>query len=102
MEDCEFGIGRLIHFLIIPCSKWQRTFNWNTRGLASWPKEQLDEDPSLFSRHNILLSGARAWGEICTSITTGNCACSGSRTKEERDWVAPAGQAAELEEANVY
>jgi hypothetical protein len=36
-------------------------------------------------------SGARACGEICTSTTTGNCACSGSCTKEERDWVAGGG-----------
>ena len=47
-------------------------------------------------------SGARACGEICTSTTTGNCACSGSCTKEERDWVAGAnGQLAEVEETNV-
>ena len=46
-------------------------------------------------------SGARACGEICTSTTSGNCACSGSCTKEERDWVAGAGAVA-LEEENVY
>ena len=47
-------------------------------------------------------SGARACGEICTSTSTGNCACSGSCTKEERDWVAGAGgQVAEIKEENV-
>lgn len=47
-------------------------------------------------------SGARACGEICTSTTTGNCACSGSCTKEERDWVAGAGgEFAEIEETYV-
>lgn len=47
-------------------------------------------------------SGARACGEICTSTTTGNCACSGSCTAEERAWVAGAGgQFAEIEETNV-
>ena len=47
-------------------------------------------------------SGARACGEICSSTTTGNCACSGSCTKEERDWVAGGGgQFAEIEETNI-
>jgi hypothetical protein len=47
-------------------------------------------------------SGARACGEICTSTTTGNCACSGSCTAEERTWVTGAGsQFAEIEETNV-
>lgn len=44
-------------------------------------------------------SGARACGEICTSTTAGNCACTGSCTKEERDWVA--GQHAAVEEADI-
>jgi len=47
-------------------------------------------------------SGARACGEICTSTTAGNCACSGSCTADERAWVSGAGgQVAEVEEANV-
>jgi hypothetical protein len=47
-------------------------------------------------------SGARACGEICSSTTTGNCACSGSCTKEERDWVAGGGgELAEIEETNI-
>lgn len=47
-------------------------------------------------------SGARACGEICTSTSTGNCACSGSCTAEERAWVGGAGgQVAEVEETNV-
>ena len=47
-------------------------------------------------------NGARACGEICTSTTTGNCACSGSCTAEERTWVSGAGsQVAEIEETNV-
>ena len=47
-------------------------------------------------------SGARACGEICTSTTTGNCACSGSCTAEERAWVTGAGgQFAEVEESDV-
>lgn len=45
--------------------------------------------------------GARACGEICTSTTSGNCACSGSCTKEERDWVAGGGGFFEIEETNV-
>ena len=36
-------------------------------------------------------SGARACGEICSSLPNGNCACSGSCSKEERDWVAGGG-----------
>ena len=36
-------------------------------------------------------SGARACGEICSSTPSGHCACTGSCTKEERDWVAGAG-----------
>ncbi len=47
--------------------------------------------------------GARACGEICSSTTTGNCACSGACTAEERAWVAGAGGSfAEVEEGNVY
>jgi hypothetical protein len=47
-------------------------------------------------------SGARACGEICSSLPNGNCACSGSCTKEERAWVAAGGgQVAEVEETNV-
>ena len=47
-------------------------------------------------------SGARSCGEICTSTTTGNCACSGSCTREERDWVAGGGgQFAEMEETDI-
>lgn len=47
-------------------------------------------------------SGARACGELCSSLPNGNCACSGSCTKEERDWVAAGGgEFAEIEETNV-
>ncbi len=47
--------------------------------------------------------GARACGEICTSTTSGNCACSGSCTADERNWVGGAGTAfAEIEEGGVY
>lgn len=34
--------------------------------------------------------GARACGEKCTTISDGQCGCSGSCTKEEYDWVAGA------------
>jgi hypothetical protein len=34
--------------------------------------------------------GARACGEQCTTISDGQCGCSGSCTQEELDWVAGA------------
>ena len=48
-------------------------------------------------------SGARACGEICSSQPNGNCSCTGSCTKEERDWVAGGGgdEEFEIEEGNV-
>ena len=44
--------------------------------------------------------GARACGEICSSTTSGNCACSGPCTAEERDWVTGA-KFAEFENTEI-
>ena len=47
--------------------------------------------------------GARACGTTCVATPTGACECTGSCTKEERDWVAGGGgQVAEIEEGGVY
>jgi hypothetical protein len=47
-------------------------------------------------------SGARACGEVCSSLANGNCACTGSCTKEEREWLTGGGgQFAEIEETNI-
>ena len=45
--------------------------------------------------------GARACGTTCVATTAGACECSGTCTKEERDWVG-GGQLAELEESALY
>jgi hypothetical protein len=46
--------------------------------------------------------GARACGTTCVATGSGTCECTGSCTKEERDWVGGGGGAvAEIEEGGV-
>ena len=45
--------------------------------------------------------GARLCGATCSKTSNGSCACEGSCTKAEMDWVAGGGQAAEVEESPV-
>lgn len=47
--------------------------------------------------------GARACGTTCVATAAGACECTGSCTKEERDWVGGGGgNVAEIEEGGVY
>ncbi len=46
--------------------------------------------------------GARACGTTCVATAAGACECSGTCSKEERDWVGGGGQLAELEESGIY
>ena len=47
--------------------------------------------------------GARACGTTCVATAAGGCECTGTCTRDERDWVSGAGgQVAEIEESGVY
>ena len=45
--------------------------------------------------------GARLCGATCSKTSNGACACEGSCTKAEMDWVAGGGQVAEIQESPV-
>lgn len=47
--------------------------------------------------------GARACGTTCVATAAGGCECTGTCTKEERDWVTGGGgHVDEIEESGVY